>query len=285
MIISNKTIEILANLINEKTVYRKGSELVRFFNRLGFNDSYGQGFPTRYDYTIDKLKHINGTPELDQCIKNLFAPIEFAEDLSRLDCLINELNKYLAFDGWLVVRKNTEITFKRADIDIDKKIAESTSNDEQEFLQRQYQVELSSLSLFDSLEIILQARLKEINKSMSHDMPLSAIILTGSTLEGIFLNLASTNPKDFNQAKSAPKDNKTNKAKQFQDWTLNNYIDVAYELNYINLDVKKFSHVLKDFRNYIHPFAQMNNNFNPDIHTAEICFQVLKAAIYQISNH
>ena len=38
-------------MINEKTMYRKGAELVRFFNQLGFNERYGNGFPSRWVYT------------------------------------------------------------------------------------------------------------------------------------------------------------------------------------------------------------------------------------------
>ena len=70
---------------------------------------------------------------------------------------------------------------------------------------------------------------------------------------------------------------------KFQDWTLNNLIDVAKEVGFLNEDVKKFSHSLRDFRNYIHPRLQADAKFNPDEHTAKICFQVLKAAIYQIT--
>ena len=47
-------------------------------------------------------------------------------------------------------------------------------------------------------------------------------------------------------------------------------------------DVKQFSYVLRNFRNYIHPYQQMMTQFSPDKHTALICFQVLKAAIFQI---
>jgi len=60
-------------------------------------------------------------------------------------------------------------------------------------------------------------------------------------------------------------------------------IDVAFELKIIKEDVKKFSHALRDFRNYIHPYQQVSSGFNPDHHTANICFQVLKAAIYQLT--
>ena len=87
----------------------------------------------------------------------------------------------------------------------------------------------------------------------------------------------------YNQAKSAPKNIKTEKVKNFNDWTLSNLIDVSCELGFLREDVKKFSHSLRDFRNYIHPYQQMSENFFPDDNTAKICFQVLKAALFQIS--
>ena len=48
-------------------------------------------------------------------------------------------------------------------------------------------------------------------------------------------------------------------------------------------DVQKFSHGLRDFRNYIHPYQQMASGFKPDEHTAKVCFQVLKAALADVS--
>jgi hypothetical protein len=48
-------------------------------------------------------------------------------------------------------------------------------------------------------------------------------------------------------------------------------------------DVKKFSHGLRDFRNYIHPYEQMQSGFAPDEHTAKLCFQVLKAALASVA--
>jgi hypothetical protein len=73
------------------------------------------------------------------------------------------------------------------------------------------------------------------------------------------------------------------KVKQFQDWTLSDFIDVARDLNLVREDVKKFSHALRDFRNYIHPYQQMSSGFNPDEHTARICWHVLQVAITQLS--
>ena len=46
MILNNKTLEKLQKLINEEIEYKSGPQLVQFFNSLGFNDVYGQGFPS-----------------------------------------------------------------------------------------------------------------------------------------------------------------------------------------------------------------------------------------------
>ena len=103
MLLSKKTLEILRSIINGDGTdhYRSGPKLVSFFNQLGFNDAYGQGFPSRWAYTDDRLQRINGTPELDKCIKMTFAVIDFVGEIDTLDQLIAQFNQYMAFDGKL----------------------------------------------------------------------------------------------------------------------------------------------------------------------------------------
>jgi hypothetical protein len=286
MKISKKTLENLRSLINEEIEYRSGPNLVEFFNNLGFKDTYGQGFPSRWAYTDEKLEKINGTPELDKCIKEIFNPINFIEQIDNLDKYIGDFNKYLAFDGWQVVRKNTEITFARkSSIDIDEQIKNMAvvEVNESDFLDREFQeINIERLNLDALLVTIINNRIAEIKQCMTAKAHLSVIFMCGSVLEGLLLSIESKYPKDFNQAQSAPKD-ASGKVKHFSDWTLNNSIDTACELGFLCEDVRKFSHALKDFRNYIHPYQQMSSQFMPDEHTAKICFQVLKAAIFQIS--
>lgn len=143
-------------------------------------------------------------------------------------------------------------------------------------------VSLDKLKIDSSVINILELRITEINNAIKTKSALSCIILCGSVLEGILLGIASSKAKEFNQCESSPK-NKDNKVLQFNDWSLSNFIDVAYKLGLLGLDVKKYSHSLRDFRNYIHPYEQMSSNFNPDIETAKISWQVLKAAITDLS--
>jgi len=154
---------------------------------------------------------------------------------------------------------------------------------EREFLKKTYgNISISKIPIDSSLIPILDGRLAEAQQCFACNSSLAVIFLCGSILEGLLLGVALQKPREFNQATNSPKD-KSAKVKPFQEWTLAQFIDVAYEVGLLKLDVKKFSHDLRDFRNYIHPFQQMASNFHPDKHTAEICLQVLKAAIASLS--
>jgi hypothetical protein len=137
MILTPKSLEKLRLLINEDTEYRSGPQLVQFFNALGFNDTYRQGFPLRWMFTDEKLKAINGAPELDKCIRNVLSPANFIGRISELDKHIAEFNKYIAFDKWKVIRSGAEISFtKLQKIELDE-TPESLGN-EDEFLKREF---------------------------------------------------------------------------------------------------------------------------------------------------
>lgn len=137
---------------------------------------------------------------------------------------------------------------------------------------------LARLTFAEPIKEVLESRRSEAIRCLGSDAPLAAIILSGSVLEGLLFGLATANPQEFNQAASCPKD-QNGRAKQFCTWSLAQLIDVACELGYLSLDVKKFSHCLRDFRNYVHPYEQVKSGFEPTAHTARICLQVLDAAI------
>lgn len=153
---------------------------------------------------------------------------------------------------------------------------------EDHFLKAEFgKISWEKLNIEPSVIPILTHRLEEAQKCLNSGAYLSTIFMAGSILEGLMLGVATKNPKEFNTANSSPK--KDNKVKQFHDWSLAEFIDVAHECNYIGLDVKKFSHALRDFRNFVHPFQQLSTGFKPDDHTAKISMQVLNAALASLT--
>lgn len=160
---------------------------------------------------------------------------------------------------------------------------EAASSTSEDFLKQAFsKLNLSRLNLDGQLQIVIEQRITEIHKSLNSGAPLSVIFLCGSSLEGLLLDAATKQPQQFNTAKSAPKD-KDEKVRPLHDWSLESLINVAHEVGLISLDVKKFGHSLKDFRNYIHPRQQAAQGFKPDEHTAKISWQVLQAAIADLS--
>lgn len=159
-----------------------------------------------------------------------------------------------------------------------------TPLNEDEFISKEFKnISLDKLGLDNQIIDILKQRVEEIRKCLSGKSALATVFLCGSTLEGILLGVASKYPKEFNQSKCAPI--KDGKVLQFHEWTLSNFIDAAKEIGLLSEDVKKHSHALRDFRNYIHPYQQLMSGFNPHEHTAKISWQVLQAAIFEIGEY
>jgi hypothetical protein len=152
-----------------------------------------------------------------------------------------------------------------------------------DFLKREFTIaSVQKLPIEAQAIPIIESRLAEARIALGAKAHLSVIFLCGSVLEAVLLGAAQKEPARFNRATASPKA-KDGTVKQFQEWSLAQFIDVACEITLLKPDVQKFSHGLRDFRNYIHPYMQMHSGFTPDEHTAKLCFQVLKAALASVA--
>jgi hypothetical protein len=135
--------------------------------------------------------------------------------------------------------------------------------------------------LDEHLVLVLKERMQEIDKAVANQMPLAALFLIGSSLEGILSALAQRFPREFCSSLSAPK--KEGKVLPLTSWTLDRLIEVASELKILEKDVKDFSKVVRDYRNYIHPNEQVKNKFSPKMETVELSLKVFDMALNQIN--
>lgn len=164
-----------------------------------------------------------------------------------------------------------------------KRATTSSAQTENEFLSKEFSIpNIEKLPIEQAVTIVMRRRLEEARAALGAGAHLSVIFLCGSVLEGVLLGAAQRNPAKFNQANASPKSG-DGVVRKFHDWTLAQFIDVACEIGILKPDVKKFSHGLRDYRNYIHPYEEMASGFTPDEHTAKVCFQVLKAALASVA--
>jgi len=258
--------------------YRSSSYLTRFFQNININAIHDGS--TRKWWVLELLKQFT-LEDLEKVILRLVDIREYKADKKKLEMAAKVMNDILFMENMSVVFQGRDpilVSLKQSSKPIVSAMNSSTDSEE-EFLEKDFEEHDVSKFGFDGAnEEILKARILESRECLKYKCPLSSVIMSGSVLEGILLGIATKYPQKFQSAVASPKD-KTGKVLPLPDWKLAGFIDVAYELGVIGLDVKKFGHALRDFRNYIHPYEQYSSKFSPDIHTAKICLQVLNATI------
>jgi hypothetical protein len=134
----------------------------------------------------------------------------------------------------------------------------------------------AALPIDGAMNQVLVARMAEAQRCIDAKAYLSAVILCGSVLEGMCLGYGAAHPEQVNRGYTAQFGRDP---KKLPDWHLSEWIDVLAKVGVLSQNVLKFGVGLRDFRNYVHPAAQLATGFAPDMHTARIGFQVVVAAV------
>ncbi len=272
-----QTLERIAEFIcgDDGPVYRTGTQLTQFFNRVGFANFNHDG-STRKWWTLGVLQQLSEN-NMKAVLLRLANPHEYeASKAATLDA-VSRLNEILALEG-------LQIRFEG----VRPKIVESTvqfvEHPEEEDLKPLPPPDFIKLKLDKGLGEVLSARWDEANKCVNAGTYTMATVAMGSLLEGMLLAVAQQNPALANRAKAAPTD-PTGKVKQFWDWSLSEMINVAHEVGWVDLDVKRFSHSLREFRNIIHPYQQWVERVWPDEDTCRISWLVVQAASNDLAKY
>lgn len=131
---------------------------------------------------------------------------------------------------------------------------------------------------------ILTRRWNECAKCVNADAHLAAIVMMGGLLEALFVARANKMPdkSPLTSATNAPKDKGTGKTINYQDWMLDSYIKVGFELNWITESAKDISDKLKEYRNFIHPAKELRYGVTLDLNDSSMFWQVTKALARQL---
>jgi hypothetical protein len=142
MKISERTIKRLGEIITGDrclSPYRSGPKLVAFFNELGTNHSYGQGFPSRWSFAEDCIRQFNNTPAMKKTILSALDPRDFMgatvydketkqNKAANLEEAVKYLNEFLSYDGYEIIPHGKTfdvIDRKRGEIAVDIKLEPS----------------------------------------------------------------------------------------------------------------------------------------------------------------
>lgn len=263
--------------------YRSSYYLTKFFQDININATHDGS--TRRKWVLSVLEELNkkSLSDLEKVVLRLVDLKEYRGNQGKLKQAVHAMNGILLIEGLKIVfNKNLPcIAESNEEIVLDGiENEEISSKKDTSTLQKEiHDLNIKNLKIEDSLLKVLEERLQEI-EYCAQNAPLACIFLVGSSMEGILLSIASQKPRLFNQSPSAPKKDGT--VKYFSDWKLSEFIEVAHSIGIIDLDVKKHTHSVRDFRNYIHPYQQALNKFSPNEDTIKIALQVFIAFIKDV---
>lgn len=146
--------------------------------------------------------------------------------------------------------------------------------------------DFSKLVSDQGLLSIIERRWDETVNCIESRAPLAATVMIGALLEALLLSrIEREKYKDsiFN-LNSTPMDTKTGKAKKLQLWTLADYIDVCYEMEWIRKPLKDIGVILRDYRNLIHPREELRQKIHLNSDDAKMYWAIFSKMADQIVN-
>lgn len=134
------------------------------------------------------------------------------------------------------------------------------------------------------MQNILTRRWDECAKCVKADAHLAAIVMMGGLLEALFVSRANKMPDKapLTSAASAPKDKASGRTINYQDWKLDSYIKVGFELKWITESAKHAADTLKEYRNFVHPAKELRYGVTLGLNDSSMFWQVTKALTRQL---
>jgi hypothetical protein len=210
--------------------------------------------------TISTIAQSSDLQEPDELYKSILAAADLASARSRYDSLLKSIKTSLISLRSHCLSAGTS--------------SRTTGNQPPDFAPL-----ISDLAM----QAILNGRWGECVLALSAGAPLAATVMMGGLLEALLLGRIhrESNKSPVFQAANAPKD-KNGKTRPLNEWTLKNYIDVGHDLGWVSVSAKDVGEVLRDYRNYIHPYKQLSHGVNLTTDDAALFWEISKSISRQV---
>ncbi len=247
----------LADLIcgdDSGPVYRTGRQITTLFDAAGWR-RVGEVDGPRRVWVCDLLRQRRRDPEsLRRLILRMADPREYLDDEEGRAFVVKELNGLLALEGYQVIYSGS-----RPEL-----IAQAPTMN-RPTMQAPAELTASLIEVVSDVEFgrQLKSRLDEAHTCWKNGAHTAAIIMLGSTLEGVLYDVALTQ----HTGGRAPTDN------------LQELIGLAKQRHWIAPDVTDYINVLRNHRNLVHPKKQWTQRYSPKDDTVLIAWNVVVAAL------
>ncbi|WP_329521872.1 hypothetical protein [Spirillospora sp. NBC_01491] len=265
--LDDKTLQEIARLIcgDDGPHYRQGRELARFLDDAGWKGPFDYDGERRLDWITQHLREHRDQPDdIEKVLIRLCDGREYlGEPAVTVTEVTQQLNQILVHEGYKVERPAGRPRL----IECDPASASAAT-----LAPVTLRTTMREVIQDPRLAAVLQSRLDEAQTSTENGCHVSAIIMLGSLLEGALLEAARTRlapPPPPNHLKSL---------------TLFKLLELARKHRWIGADALMYPcDALREYRNLVHPNAQLRMGDPPDRDTVDMCWPVVNATLNDLA--
>ncbi|MBF9071898.1 hypothetical protein [Streptacidiphilus fuscans] len=255
------TVKELARVIcgDDDLYYRTGRDISEFLTRAGWEHVPAYEGQYRREWTVELLnerRHLPG--QLEKVLLRLAEPREYLDEPEQLAGVVTAINTFLIHEGLRIVTPSGRPRI----IACDPALAGPGHHAPAEFRGT-----LADIITDPRAAQVLQARMDEAQTCYENGAHVAAIIMLGSLLEGVLLRaVLERDPALLGNAKA-------------ERISLAELIKRCHSAGWIDADIEKFCHELREYRNYVHPRQEIDATHTPDRDTLNVSWQVVGAVL------
>lgn len=261
LVLDIATLKELARVIcgDDDLYYRTGRDISEFFTRAGWVHVPSYEGQYRREWTFELLNAQCHTPgQMEKVLIRLAEPREYLDEPERLTPVVTAINTFLIHEGLRLVNPGGRPRL----IPCDPALASPGHHAPAEFRGT-----LTDIISDPRAAQVLQARLDEAQTCYENGAHVAAIIMLGSLLEGVLLRaVLERDPSVLGNLR-------------VEKVSLAELIKRCNNAGWIDPDIEKFCHELREYRNYVHPRQEIDAAHTPDRDTLNVSWQVVGAVL------
>lgn len=261
-VLDERTVDRLARLICDVggAYERRPRDLLRFVKASGWDVTYEGG--ARIPWLIETIqRHNDDSESIEALLRRVVDPREYDEGMDAAQLFVTLINDIVSADGLEVGHVGQRAVVRRID---DPTAQNALDRVATQLASAELRATVRGLISDPAVADVLIARLDEVEAARSAGAFLLAVIGTGSFIEGLLYDVLMQRD-DRTQSEKKP----------MLAWLL----ERAHTVGVIQHDALKFSGYVREYRNFVHPQAQLEQKFNPDADTVLLCWQPVLAVI------
>lgn len=263
--LDTNTLQELARVIcgDDHLYYRKGYEIERFLKRAGWKGVPEYNGEYRRDFTVAQLTERQEDPaELEKVLLRLADPLEYLDEPEQLPTVIAAVNTFLIHEGYRLENPGGRPRI----VPCDPALAYPGQHAPTEL-----RAVMNDIIDDPAMAQLLQRRLDEARTCYANGAHVAAIIMLGSLLEGVLLTTVVTRNPALLGTRTA------------DNVSLKSLIDISHAAGWIDADVDRYAHELREYRNFVHPHKEIREAHTPDTDTLNVAWQVVNAALNDLA--